>query len=86
VELLLDLGTYSTSAKYLKRGFSYINTKVFEIPIYRHKHIKIPTKKDYTTYKKIRFSDNLPKQVALAEITRNRYRNSTRKTSWYSYK
>jgi hypothetical protein len=87
VELLLDLGTHSTSAKVSrKRGFSYINTEAFEIPVHRYKHVKIPTKKDYATCKGVRFSDNPPKRVALAEIARNRYRNSTRRTSWYNYK
>jgi hypothetical protein len=57
-----------------------MNTEAFEVPVYRHKHIKIPTKKDYTTWKKVRFSDNPPKRVALAEIARNRHRNSTRRT------
>jgi hypothetical protein len=87
VELLLDLGIRDTSAKVpRKRGFLYMNTEVFEIPVHRYKYIKIPTKKNCTAYKKIRFSDNLLKRVALAGIARNRHRSSTRRTSWYSYK
>jgi hypothetical protein len=84
VELLLDLGTNRTSAKIpRKRGFSHMNGEAFEVPVYRHKHIKIPTKKNHTTCKGVRFSNNPPKRVALAEITRNRHRNLTRRTSWY---
>jgi hypothetical protein len=87
VELLLDLGTNNTSAKIpRKRGFSHINTEVFEVPVHRHKHVKIPTKKDYAACKGVRFSDNPLKQVALAEIARNRHRTSTRRTSWYGCK
>jgi hypothetical protein len=82
VELLLDLGTYGTSTKIpRKKGFSYMNTEAFEVPVYRYKHIKILAKKDYTTCKKVRFSDNPPKRLALAEIARNRHRNSTRRIS-----
>jgi hypothetical protein len=56
-----------------------MNTEAFEILIHRHKYIKIPTKKDYAACKKMRFSDNPPKQVALAEIACNQHRNSTKK-------
>jgi hypothetical protein len=84
IELLLDLGTNSTSTKIpRKREFSYINKKVFEIPVHRYKYVKMPTRKDYTIYKRIRFSNNLPKRIVLAEITYNRHRTSTRKSSWY---
>jgi hypothetical protein len=86
IELLLDLGTHGTSAKISrKKGFSYMNAEAFQIPVYKYEYIKIPTKKDYTACKRVRFSDNLLKRVALVEIARNRYRNSTKRTSWYSY-
>jgi hypothetical protein len=89
VESLLDLGTHSkiTSAKVpRKRGFSHMNAEAFEVPVHRHEHVKIPTKKDCAACKGVRFSDNPPKRVALAEIARNRHRSSTRRTSWYGCK
>jgi hypothetical protein len=81
------LGTNRTSAKIpRKRGFSYMNREAFEVPVYKHEHIKILAKKNYTACKRVSFSDNPPKQIALAEIARNQHRNSTRRISWYGYR
>jgi hypothetical protein len=48
-----------------------MNREAFEVPVYRYEHVKMPTKKNYTACKGVRFSNNPLKRVALAEIARN---------------
>ena len=84
VEALLATGKDAQVPR--KRGYSHINAEALEVPVHRHQHVKMPTRKDCAACKGVRHHDRPPKRVALAEIAANSGRPSARRTSWYDYK
>ena len=84
VDSLLALGDQCRNAKVpRKRTFGHMNGESIEVPVHRHEHVKMPTRKDCMACKGVRYGDRTFKRVALAEIAANKGRDSKRTcTHW----
>jgi hypothetical protein len=80
------LGVRSDTKVPRKRTFSHIDSEDFQVPISRHSHVRLPTRKDCAACKGGRFYDRAMKRVALAEIAANSGRSSKRRTTHWGYK
>jgi hypothetical protein len=87
VEALLDLGKAALDGEVpRKRSFAHMNAEAYEVPVHRHEHIKLATRKNCACCKGVRYGDNPSKRAALAEVAANRGRDSTRRTSYWGCK
>jgi hypothetical protein len=69
-----------------KRRISKISQGASEVPLRSHELVKLGKKREYISYKGLRYGDRLRKRVILSEIIANYGRESSRHDSIYGYK
>ena len=84
IESLLEAGKDALGPR--KRSFSGVNQEAYEVPIHRHRQVKMATRSNCAACKGGRYQDRPLKRVALSEIAANSGRPSDRRTTWYGCK
>ena len=84
VEALINMAKDAPGTR--KRRNSNISKETFQVPVHKHKQIKMSTRSNCAACKGRRLHDHSRKRQALGEITANTGRTSTRSATFYGCK